>query len=113
MEKNLQEQQLQFNMSDVLDHNLKIMIYHNLHKNLANLEDLTDYDIKMMLIKIFKEILPDVEIEIIDKNKIAMIKDKKRIEISLQKWVDDLKILYNNYSPYLFNGLNENIQNKG
>lgn len=100
-------------MSDVLDHNLKIMIYHYLHKNLANLEDLTDYDIKMMLIKIFKEILPDVEIEIIEKNKIAMIKDKKRIEISLQKWVDDLKILYNNYSPYLFNGLNENIQNKG
>jgi len=87
-------------MSDALDHELALLIYHQLHKNISNIEDLTDRDIKMILIKTLEEVLKDVKIEMIDSNEIMLIKENQNVKISLQKWVDKIKLLYQNYSPY-------------
>jgi hypothetical protein len=87
-------------MSDALDHELVLLIYHQLHKNISNVDDLTDKDIKMILIKTIQDVLKDVKIELIDSNEIMLIKENQNIKISLQKWVDKIKLLYQNYSPY-------------
>jgi hypothetical protein len=87
-------------MSDALDHELVLLIYHQLHKNISNIEDLTDRDIKMILIKTIQDVLKDVKIELIDSNEIMLIKENQNVKISLQKWVDKIKLLYQNYSPY-------------
>jgi NADH dehydrogenase FAD-containing subunit len=87
-------------MSDALDHELVLLIYHQLHKNISNIEDLTDRDIKMILIKTLQDVLKDVKIELIDSNEIMLIKENQNVKISLQKWVDKIKLLYQNYSPY-------------
>ncbi|MCX7809647.1 MAG: hypothetical protein N2247_01940 [Leptospiraceae bacterium] len=87
-------------MSDALDHELVLLIYHQLHKNISNVEDLTDKDIKMILIKTIQDVLKDVKIELIDSNEIMLIKENQNVKISLQKWVDKIKLLYQNYSPY-------------
>jgi len=87
-------------MSDALDHKLVLLIYHQLHKNISNVEDLTDKDIKMILIKTIQDVLKDVKIELIDSNEIMLIKENQNVKISLQKWVDKIKLLYQNYSPY-------------
>jgi hypothetical protein len=87
-------------MSDALDHELVLLIYHQLHKNISNVEDLTDRDIKMILIKTLQDVLKDVKIELIDSNEIMLIKENQNVKISLQKWVDKIKLLYQNYSPY-------------
>jgi hypothetical protein len=87
-------------MSDALDHELVLLIYHQLHKNISNVEDLTDRDIKMILIKTIQDVLKDVKIELIDSNEIMLIKENQNVKISLQKWVDKIKLLYQNYSPY-------------
>ncbi len=87
-------------MSDVLDHELALLIYHQLHKNISNIEDLTDRDIKMILIKTLQDVIKDVKIELIDSNEIMLIKENRNIKISLQNWVDKIKLLYQNYSPY-------------
>jgi hypothetical protein len=87
-------------MSDALDHKLVLLIYHQLHKNISNIEDLTDRDIKMILIKTLQDVLKDVKIELIDSNEIMLIIENQNVKISLQKWVDEIKLLYQNYSPY-------------
>jgi len=87
-------------MSVALDHELVLLIYHQLHKNISNVEDLTDKDIKMILIKTIQDVLKDVKIELIDSNEIMLIKENQNVKISLQKWVDKIKLLYQNYSPY-------------
>jgi hypothetical protein len=87
-------------MSDALDHELVLLIYHQLHKNISNVDDLTDKDIKMILIKTIQDVLKDVKIELIDSNEIMLIKENQNVKISLQKWVDKIKLLYQNYSPY-------------
>jgi hypothetical protein len=87
-------------MSDALDHELVLLIYHQLHKNISNIEDLTDRDIKMILIKTLQDVLKDVKIELIDSNEIMLIIENQNVKISLQKWVDKIKLLYQNYSPY-------------
>jgi len=87
-------------MSDALDHELVLLIYHQLHKNISNIEDLTDRDIKMILIKTLQDVFKDVKIELIDSNEIMLIIENQNVKISLQKWVDKIKLLYQNYSPY-------------
>jgi hypothetical protein len=65
-------------MSDALDHELVLLIYHQLHKNISNVDDLTDKDIKMILIKTIQDVLKDVKIELIDSNEIMLIKKKPK-----------------------------------
>jgi hypothetical protein len=54
----------------------------------------------MILIKTIQDVLKDVKIELIDSNEIMLIKENQNVKISLQKWVDKIKLLYQNYSPY-------------
>lgn len=90
-------------MSDVLDPDLVLLIYHHLHKKLSEMEELSDNDIKMILIQTLKEAIPELEIQIKNKNRLLIKKNDKSIEISIQKWIDNIKTLYNNYSQYLSN----------
>ncbi len=88
-------------MSDALDHKLSFIIFHYLHKNISELENPSDKEIKMILYKVLKATLPDLEIEINDTNQFIIKKNNQILKLNIQEWIDKIKILYSSYENYI------------
>lgn len=85
-------------MYDVYDpKEISFLIFHKLHNVLSRKEEFYDDEIKLAIIQIFKEILPNSKIEIQKNGMILVNYQNKKYEINLQYWVDSLKNLYNHY----------------
>ncbi len=88
-------------MSGVFDPKLELYIFHYLHKNLSNIDELTDNDIKMTIIQLLETLIPDIKIEYIDSTNLKIKVNNQTAILNLKQWIDKIKILYNSYNEYL------------
>ncbi len=89
-------------MYAVLDPKIRLFIFHRLQKELANLSNLDEIEIKRIIISILKSIFIENEI-LIENKKLFILIHQKKIPIPLEKWIDDIKILWTNYHQFLDN----------
>lgn len=88
-------------MSDVFDRELELYIFHYLHKNLSNIDELTDNDIKMAIIQLLETLIPEIKIDYIDSANLKIQVKNQIMTLNLKQWIDKIKILYHSYNDYL------------